>query len=202
MASEQVVNKILSDAQAQAEEIAAAAGRKESSERAELQQRLDEYESQTGKLAAEARQKVIDRILSGARMEQAAELLALKVKILDEVFEEAARFICGLDKSKYRGFIGVLMADAVETGDENVVVGKDETRIDQQFIDQVAAGLEKPGKKGLKLSSKRRDIQAGFILERGRIRKDLSLRVLLSQVRRELEAELARELFSREAPDD
>jgi V/A-type H+-transporting ATPase subunit E len=202
MASEQVVNKILSDARAQAEETAAEAARKQSSERAELQQRLDDYESQTGQLAADARKKVVARILSRARMEQAAELLALKVKMLDGVFEEAARVIGGLEDSKYRGLMGTLMADAVETGEEEVVVGKDETRIDQQLIDQVAAGLEKTGKKGLKLSPKRRDIQAGFILERDRIRKDLSLRVLLSQARRELEAELARELFPREASDD
>jgi vacuolar-type H+-ATPase subunit E/Vma4 len=101
-----------------------------------------------------------------------------------------------LPDKEYRALCTKLMLDAVETGDEEVVIDKNEKRIDQEFIKQVNRELG-PGYKGnLKLSDERQDLGAGFILKRGNIKTNVSIDVLLDQARKELEIELAKELFS------
>ncbi len=87
------------------------------------------------------------------------------------------------------------MLEAVETGDEEVIVDKNENRINQDLIDQVNQQLRSKGKGSLKLSDQKQDIGAGFILKRGQIKTNVSLIVLLDQARKELEIDLAKELF-------
>jgi vacuolar-type H+-ATPase subunit E/Vma4 len=45
------------------------------------------------------------------------------------------------------------------------------------------------------LSGDRANIGGGFILKRGKIKNDVSVKVLLARARRELEIALAKELF-------
>jgi hypothetical protein len=87
------------------------------------------------------------------------------------------------------------MLDAVETGDEEVIIDKDEKRIDEQFINQINQQLSSASKGNLKLSDERGDIGAGFILRQSKIKNNVSISVLLAQVRKELEIKLAKELF-------
>jgi hypothetical protein len=90
------------------------------------------------------------------------------------------------------------MLDAVETGDEEVILDENESRIDQEFIKQVNRELG-PGYRGnLRLSGERQNIGAGFILRRGKIKTNVSVNVLLDQARKELEIELAKQLFDSE----
>ncbi len=82
-----------------------------------------------------------------------------------------------------------------ETGDEEVIVDNNETRIDHEFIKMVNRELG-PGYKGnLRLAGDRQNLGAGFILRRGKINNNVSLNVLLSQAKKELEIELAKDLF-------
>ena len=96
---------------------------------------------------------------------------------------------------EYRALIKKLLLDTVETGDEEVVVDTNEGRIDREFIKKINSELAS-GKKGdLRLSDQKQDIGAGFILKRGKIKTNVSMEVLLGQARKELEIELAKELF-------
>ena len=90
MEAEQVVEKILSDAQAEAEKIKKEADEKEAAEQAELTKQLEEYEKQTEVFAQKAGEERKMRLLAAARMEIAKDFLGEKRKILDEVFEQAA----------------------------------------------------------------------------------------------------------------
>ena len=135
-------------------------------------------------------------ILAAARMDIAKQLLAEKRKILDDVFEQARQQLQNLPEQDYRGLCTKLMLEAVETGDEEVIVDKKDNRINQDFIDQVNQQLSSKGKGELKLSEQKQDIGAGFILRRGKIKTNVSLDVLLEQARKELEIDLAKELFT------
>lgn len=196
MEAEPVTQKILADAKAEAERIAREAGEKESVEQAKLANQLEEYKRQTEILADRAGKDEKLHILAAARMEIAGELLAEKRKILDEVFSRARRQLQNLPDEEYRKLITKLMLDAVQTGEEDVVVDKNENRIDQQFINLVNQQLGSAKKGNLKLSSERQDVEGGFILRRGRIKTNVSFSVLLDRARKELEIELAKELFS------
>lgn len=196
MEGQQVVEKILADAKAEAERITKEAEEKESLEQTKLNRHLQEYKNQTEVFADRAGKDEKSHILATARMEIAGELLAEKRKILDEVFSRARRQLQNLPDEEYRKLITKLMLDAVQTGEEEVVVDKNENRIDQQFINLVNQRLGSAKKGNLKLSSERQDIEGGFILRRGRIKTNVSFDVLLDRARSELEIELAEELFS------
>jgi V/A-type H+-transporting ATPase subunit E len=198
MEAEPVIQKILADARAEAEKIAKEARQKESVELAKLNKQLQEYNRQTGILADRAAKDEKSHILAAARMEIAKEFLAEKRKILDEVFSQARQRLQTLPDGEYRRFMGGLLLEAVETGDEEVIVGRDENRIDQQLVNQINQQLSSAGKGNLKLSGERQSAPrgSGFILRRGKIKTNVSFDVLFARVRRELEIELGRELFA------
>jgi len=196
MEAEQVVEKILADAKAEAEKIKKEAQGKEAAEQAKLSEQLDKYRKQTELLAKKAGEDEKSHILAAARMDIAKEYLAEKRKILDEVFEQARRQLQNLPDEGYRALIKKLILDASETGDEEVVVDTNENRINQEFIKQINRELG-PGCKGnLRLSDQRQDLGAGFILKRGKIKTNVSLEVLLDRARKELEIDLAKEMFA------
>ena len=196
MEAEQVVEKILADAKAEAGKIRKQAEEKETAEQARLSEQLDEYKKQTKILAEKAGNDKKLHLLAAARMDVAKELLAEKRRLLDEVFDQARRKLQNLPDEDYRVLCTKLMLAAVETGDEEVIVDSEETRIDQKFIKQINRELG-PGYRGnLRLSDERQNLGGGFILKRGKIKNNVSLEVLLAQARKELEIELAKDLFS------
>ena len=128
-------------------------------------------------------------------MDIAKQFLAEKRKILDEVFEQASRQLRNLPDEEYRKLCTKLTLETVETGNEEVIVDKNEKRIDQELINQVNQQLSSKDKGNLKLSEEKQDLGGGFILRRGKIKTNVSMDVLLDQARKELEIELAKELF-------
>lgn len=195
MEAEQVIDKILADAKAEAEKITQKAKEKQADEQAKLDEQLAEYRKQTEALAEKAAKDEKSHLLSAARMQIVKEYLAKKRKILDEVFEQAREQLRNLPDAEYRNLMTRLMLEAVETGEEEVIVDAQEGRIDTSFIDQVNDKLTPSRKGNLRLAEQRQDLAGGFILRRGKIKTNVSLRVLLDQTRKELEIELAKELF-------
>ena len=193
----QVVEKILGDANAEAEKIKSEAEEKEAAEQAKQAAELKEYKKQTKALAQKAGEDRKLHLLAGARMDAAKEFLTEKRKILEEVFSKAQEKLGKLPDEEYRKIMKKLMLEAVETGDEEVIIGKEEKRIDQDFIKQVNSELGRGSKGELRLSSEREDLGGGFILRRGKIKTNVSTEVLLAQARKELEIELAKELFKK-----
>jgi len=199
MNAEQVVEKILAEAQAQAREITADAGEKYAAAEAELNSQLADYEKQTEALAAQAAEDKKARMLATANMEIKKEYLVAKVALLNDVFQKVRERIKTLSDKEYEDFITSLMVKAVEAGDEQVIIGAEEERIDHALIKQVNRKLG-PGYKGnLNLAQDRANIDAGFILNRGKIQVNVSIEVLLAEARDKFEIELAEELFGAES---
>lgn len=199
MNAEQVVEKILAEARAEAEKIKAAAAEKCAAAEAELNSELADYEKQTQAQAAQAAEDKKARVLATANMEIKKEYLAAKVALLNDVFQKVLERIKALSDSEYENLITSLMAKAVETGDEEVIIGAEEKRIDHALIKQVNRKLS-PGYKGnLQLAQDRANIDGGFILRRGKIRVNVSIEVLLAEARDKFEMELVEELFAEES---
>jgi len=195
MDAENVIAKILADAGAEAEKIKTQAQEKQSAEQAKLDEQLRQHQKQTDALARKAAEDEKSHLLAAARMQIAKELLTEKRKILDEVFEQTRRQLLKLPDDQYRRLMADLIVSAVETGNEEVILDRDENRIDQELINQVNRRLAGNNKGNLKLTEQRQELGGGFILKRGKIRANVSFEVLISQARRELEIELAKELF-------
>jgi V/A-type H+-transporting ATPase subunit E len=195
MEGQQVIEKILADAKAEAEKIKKQAKEKEAVEQAKLKEQLREFDKQTQAIAKKAGEDKKAHLLAAARMDIAKQLLAEKRKILDEVFAQAREHLENLSDEQYCKLMAKLMLKAVESGDEEVVIDNEEKRIDQKFIKNINQQLA-PGRKGnLKLSEEKANLGRGFILKRGKIKNNVSIEVLFTQAREELEVELAKELF-------
>jgi V/A-type H+-transporting ATPase subunit E len=196
MNAEQVIEKILSEAQSQADAITAEANDKAAAGQSELDKSLAGFREETVKLAEAAGKEHKEQMLAGARMRLQKEYLAAKCELLDDVFVKAVEQIKQLGDSEYLEFIESLMIKAVETGGEEVIVGKNETRITDNFIKQVNRKLGTGFKGNLLLGTEKANISGGFILRRGKVRINVSTDVLVDQARENLEMELAEDLFS------
>lgn len=195
MNTEQVVEKILQQARQEADKILSEAQAKRDAHVKQWQDELARYEQQTEQMAQAAAEDKRQRLLAAARMENAKQLLAAKNEVLNQLFERAKQQILQLPDDAYRTLMTKLMVKAVQSGDEEVIIGKNETRINDELIKQVNRQLG-PGFKGnLRLSNKRADIAGGFILAGGQVQVNASIDVLLAQAREALEIELAKELF-------
>ncbi len=198
MEAEQVIEKILSDAEAEAEKIIKQKEEQIASEQKAFDKKLSEYEKETDSLAKKAADEKKTHLLAEARMKLAKELLAEKRKIIDGLFEDAKKLLEKLPDEEYKNLMTKLMLKAVQTGSEEVIVDKNETRINAVFISRINDTLQKKGgkKTELKLSDEKQDINAGFILKRGKIKTNASVNVILEEAKRDLEIELAKDLFS------
>lgn len=198
MNAEQVVEKILAEANAEAEKVVNEAKAKAAEQKAGLDSELSEFDKKTGQLAADAAEDKLQRMLAGARMNNAKQLLAAKVEILDEAFAKAAKAVNELPDERYLSWVTATIKQAVETGDEEVIVGKHEKRINDDFIKQVNRELGTGFKGNLRLSSERADISGGFILSRGKVQINASTDVVIDTLRESMEIELAQFLFDGE----
>ncbi|HIJ66931.1 MAG TPA: hypothetical protein HPP87_00105 [Planctomycetes bacterium] len=195
MNAEQVVEKILAQANAEAEKIKAEAREKAAQAQGRLESQLADYEKETKELAARAGEDKQARMLATAKMEIRKEILRAKNALLDEVIEKVGQRIKQLSDEENESLITSLMTKAVQSGDEEVLVGAGEKRIGHEMIKQINRKLG-PGYKGnIQLVRERADIEGGFILRRGRIRINASVEVLLAAARDKFEMELAEELF-------
>jgi V/A-type H+-transporting ATPase subunit E len=195
MNAEQVIEKILSEAKATADGIVAEAKDKASAAQSDLEKRLGDFRQETTKLAESAGKERKEQMLARARMRLQKDYLAAKCDLLDEVFDKAVERIKKLSDTEYLTFIESLMVKAVETGSEEVMIGKNETRITDTFIKQVNRKLGTGFKGNLLLASEKANISGGFILRRGKVRINVSTDVLVKQARENLEMELAQEMF-------
>lgn len=196
MNAEQVIEKILSEARQEAESILSEAKAKSDQQQAAQEAELKAYQEKTEQLAKQAADDKRLRMLAAARMDLQKQMLTAKVALLDELFESACRKINELPDGAYRDLMVRLMSTAVQTGDEEVVVGKNETRIDMSLLKKANQQLG-PGFRGnLRLSDERADLDGGFLLRRGRVQINASTEVLIGQVREDMESELSEQLFA------
>lgn len=195
MEAQQVIDKIISEAKAQAQQIKNEARQKADAERRALEQELDDFRQETDKQAREAAEDKIERMKARTRMEVRKAFLAAKVALLNDVFAKARTRIREMNDESYRELMANLMVKAVRTGDEEVLVGANDHRIDQNLIKQVNRRLVNGYKGNLNLSNEKADIEAGFILRRGSVLVNASGQVLVEMIRDRIEGEIARELF-------
>ncbi|HSW00732.1 MAG TPA: V-type ATP synthase subunit E [Sedimentisphaerales bacterium] len=197
MNAQQVIDKILAEAQAEAAKIRQEAQARTEAETARIEAEIEQFGRDTQARAEQAAVAAKDQILAAARMENRRAYLTTRVRLLDEVFERARRKINSLPDKEYRELMKSVVTRAVETGQEQIVLGRAEKRIDEAFVREVNAELGSKGK--LTIAERRVDIDGGLLLERGKIRVNSSTEVLIGQARDRLELELSRDLFAAES---
>lgn len=193
MAVDDILKKIKADAEEAARQIVAEGTAAADGIARDGQNRAEALKKELHARAEQHAQEERNRITTLARLAARRELLDEKQALMDRVFDEAAERVSGMEKKDYRDFIAGFLRSTVETGDEEVLIGEKESRIDQAFLDSVSKELGKGG--GLKLAGERRPIDGGFILRSGRVETNCALSTILRDARERLETEVAAILF-------
>lgn len=200
MSLENIVEKILSEARDTVQVIDGKA--EENIEK--LRARLDAEErklTEDAKKRAEAEaEEIVSRRTSSALLEGRKRVLGAKESILNEVFAEAKMKLLGLPDDEYLKLLTDLAVAYCTYGDEVVMLSpSDKKRLSKKLkgwttsINTALKGKKLPGKIGV--SDETRDIEGGIILSRGRTEINLSLDVLLGELRYEMEGRLTEILF-------
>ncbi|MFB0527561.1 MAG: V-type ATP synthase subunit E, partial [bacterium] len=155
MSLEKILEKIIQDSDKEIRKIIDEAESRGSQIIDEGKGEVERAVQQLTREGEENARKVRERIVTLASLESRKRILAEKQKILGEVYREVEQRIRNLNGRDYRELVKKIMVESCQTGEELVVVGKnDRKKIDQKLINSVNSELVKAGKKGkLKLSS-------------------------------------------------
>ncbi|MDE6356080.1 MAG: hypothetical protein K2L67_02440 [Clostridia bacterium] len=188
MGIENIVERIISDAEKSAEDMISAAREKAGEVIAAA-----EKHAERNRVGTEAELKVkIKSINDGkaatARLDSAKILLAEKRRVIDTVYEKALEKLIALDRRESVLIAERLLNAYAEEGDEIVFAAN------YKFAQDVAK-LSVVAEKKLKIAIKGADVDGGFILRGEKSDKDLSYGALLSLDREAHQAEIAKRFF-------
>ncbi|MBR2341108.1 MAG: hypothetical protein IKA72_01695 [Clostridia bacterium] len=188
MATQNIVKKILSDAQIEAQGIISNA-----------EKRRDEILSKANVVALERQlqaqtnaegyaKSTLEKRLADARLESSKIMLKEKRKVVDSVYALALQRLLSLEKEDCLALYSALLEKYAEPNDE-VFLAKN-FAYEQEF--RVLPVIEK---RGLTVSKDRIDIEGGMRLVGKLADKELSFTALLAADKERNQAELARKLF-------
>ena len=192
-----LTNKIIEDANATASRLIAEAKAKETEV---VSGKVAEAEVEKNMIISKAESEAkikAERIVSNAHLQVRNMRLTSKGEALDKVFSTAAEKLIQLPSDKVSSFIKNSILSLEVKGDEEIVVGENNTAVTPEFISELNKELNAKGKIGnLKLSSVKRNIGGGFILIKSGVEINFTFEALIKVLRDELEAEVASTLFS------
>lgn len=132
------------------------------------------------------------------RREIVAELDAKRIdlgtrrRLVEEAFAASLHQMAELPQDLYLDFVTNLLGQAVSTGQETVLTGKNERYLTQGWLDSYNAQHNT----SLTLSSERLPMSGGFVLRNGNIDTNCSWEMLLENIRSDIESEVVKKLFS------
>ena len=188
MGREEIVARVLSDAEKEAERIVAAAKKRAeeivASAQAEANAEIAEAEKEVM-----ARAKLItDGKAATARLDSRKVLLAEKRRVIDGVYCRALAELRCLGKHDALALSERLLTENAEEGD-TIIFSENFS-----YADEVAA-LPVVREKKLTVSGERQELSGGFILRGKNADKDLSYGAILAADREEHQAEIAAAVF-------
>ena len=188
MSKQDIVERILFDANTAAEELIAAAKKRAEAIQAEAVARAEALRTETEAQVAAYDKDVKEKRKAAARLESAKILLAEKRKVLDYLYVEALRRLKTLSKEDTLSLIERLIETYAEEGDEIVFAE------DFAYVQEVLAFPAVKEKK-LTVSKTFAEIEGGFLLRGVSSDKDLSFEALITLDKEEHLSEIAAEIF-------
>lgn len=187
------------------EETTAAVGEIISEAESEAEKIREDYAAEAGELKVElerqARAKAEEeqrRLLVNEELRLRKELLERKREILDALYAEVAERVESLERDEYLELMKMMILRRATSFEEEIIVPEDQREVfGKTFPDSLnkTAG----GKKGaLSISDDTGDFSWGVILREGKRRVDLTLDVLIAQLRDRIEPDIAAVLFADE----
>lgn len=198
MAIDRITRKIKADADAEAKQIGLETDRSIEALNFETAKRVARIETEAEDDAAGAARDQKMRMISRAQAEMRTELLEEKQKLIDQVFRQALESVAALDEERYAALMKKLLLEAVEAGDEEVIIAESDGK--RKWTEILAGANDELARRGLKghlvLSDERRSMAGGFVLRKGKKEINCNVSYLLKSLREDLESEVVGVLFS------
>ena len=189
MSEQAIVEKIIADANAEAQAIIADAERKADGTVSAANERAERRKQGEAAAAQKRAESILEGKAATARLDSAKILLGEKRAVIDEVYARALSGLINLGKGESLHLLGRLLEEFAEEGDEVLFA--------QNFkYAEEASKLDVVKEKKLKVSAKRADIDGGIMLVGKNSDKNLSYSALLAADREEHQAEIAAKIFS------
>lgn len=189
MATQNIVEKILSDAQIEAQGILSNAEKRRDEILSKANVVALERQLQAQTNAEEYAKSTLEKRLADARLESSKILLKEKRKAVDSVYALALQRLLALEKEDCLTLYSVLLEKYAEAGDE-VFLAKNFA------YEQELRSLPILKERGISVSKDRVDIEGGMKLVGKLADKELSFTALLTADKDRNQAELARKLFN------
>ena len=202
MSVDQILHKIIADANTEAEALLQNAQSEAASRIGAIQEaakrQMKELEEKTEVTAAE----ITQRRMLAAGLDARKNTLSRRRTLLDETFSKALDAYCSLPDAQYKALVVKLIANASETGCEKVFVpAQDEKHYtgSDSFLVAANAALQKAGKPGeLSFGGTSPKLRGGALLSGEIADIDCSFESLVAQFRESGEMDVAKILFEGE----
>ncbi len=184
MSIEGIIEKIISDAQKEADEIINNAKIEAEKIEKELKEEAEDYYEKQKKLLDNKYKGEKERAILNKRLDNRKELLKERQKWLDEAFIRAYKSLLEQSFDEYSRLIKKLLGEVSVSKDEEVVFGKKGS--DSELKNLVEAVNKELGA-DFKVSKERGSFEWGFILRKGKIETNVTIDSLFKYKRDELE---------------
>ena len=189
MGKEEIVNRILSDAEAEATEILRVAQERADGIISAAEERAAQERAETEEEIAARAKRISEGKAAQARLDSAKILLAEKRRVMEQIYKLALDKLLGMNESQTLDFLQKLLSENADEGDEIVFANN------FAFAGGVAA-LPVVKERKLKISAERVEISGGCILRGKLCDKDLSYGALLDADKEMYQAEIVAKLFT------
>ena len=188
MGTQNVVERILSDARNEARSIMEEAENKAAKTLADASLRAEKLRGQAERDVAKKRESILEKRAADARLDSAKHLLKEKRKVMDAIYDEALSRLLELSKEESLRLVSNLLESYAEEGDEVYFANNFRYVADAQVLPVIA-------EKKLVLASETLVMDGGIRLKGKVADKDLSFGALLAADREQYQAELAKRIF-------
>lgn len=197
MNAQPILAKIEEEAREAAAAILRDAGARAEAMKLESEGNMAKQRQETTEKARLEAEALEERMLRMAQLEESKELLAEKRGLIDDAFKKALESLQSLPCDKLRDLF-FDMVTKTAAGDETLIIGDQNSGwYAEGFLSEANQALAKSGKKAsLTLSGEKAPGVTGLILSAKGMEVVCSLEALLSSMRLDMEADVAKILFA------
>ena len=188
MSTQKIVERILSDAEAEAKVLIEKAEEKAAKLQADASLYAENEQKSAKDEAAKKRETILEKRKADARLDGAKLFLSEKRKVVNAVYDEALSRLMELDKESSLKLIESLLKSYAEQGDELYFARNFAYKKEAVLLPVIT-------EKNLIVAEESMDLDGGVYLKGKTSDKDLSFGALLAADREAYQAELAKELF-------
>lgn len=194
--AEKLIEKIIRDAEQQAEKLTREADAKIQETREELGRDLEKQKALMEKEAAEAAQEKKRRMAAVYDLEYRKQLLGAKQEMMGKAKALTLEKLLALPDTRYVALMKDRLVKCASSGEGSVIISKTEKRLTGAFLADVNSELKNTAGKGaLAFAAEKRDMLGGFVYVSGGMEINVSLEALLDEAWQESESEVAGILF-------